>query len=221
MSGDITAGDGVLVYYDGTQFQMLTPARTPVITAGAIATAALADNAVDETKLKDALVGDFTEVTVAAGDSILLGDADDSGNTKRDTVQGILDLVTSISEADQTAIENETVEATYVPPDLLRHHPGIAKAWVKFQTDGTMDANYNILSITDNGTGDFTVNFTTAFSSANYACVGSVLISGTAERVVTFDAQVAGSCDLVVTDLNGAVTDAGVTAIMCSFFGDQ
>jgi len=61
-------------------------------TDGSIDTAHIAANAIDETKLKDALVADFTEVTVVAGDSILLGDASDSGNTKRDTVQGILDL---------------------------------------------------------------------------------------------------------------------------------
>mgnify|MGYP003646457343 CR=1 FL=1 len=58
-----------------------------------IATAKIVANAVDETKLKDALAADFTEVVVTASDSILLGDATDSGNTKRDTVQGILDLV--------------------------------------------------------------------------------------------------------------------------------
>ena len=62
------------------------------ISYGTVATAMIADNAVDETKLKDALVADFTEVTAAAGDSILLGDVSDSGNTKRDTIQGILDL---------------------------------------------------------------------------------------------------------------------------------
>jgi hypothetical protein len=58
-----------------------------------VTTAKIAANAVDETKLKDALVADFTEVVVTASDSILLGDATDSGNTKRDTVQGLLDLV--------------------------------------------------------------------------------------------------------------------------------
>ena len=52
----------------------------------------VSDNAIDETKLKDALIGDFTEVTVQASDSFLLGDGD--GTTKRDTVQGILDLAT-------------------------------------------------------------------------------------------------------------------------------
>jgi hypothetical protein len=67
---------------------------------GALATLAtvgngqIDNNSVDEDKLKDALIADFTEVTVASGDSLLLGDATDSGNTKRDTVQGILDLVT-------------------------------------------------------------------------------------------------------------------------------
>ena len=54
---------------------------------------ALSNNTVDETKLKDALVADFTEVTVATGDSLIFGDADGSGNTKRDTVQGVIDLV--------------------------------------------------------------------------------------------------------------------------------
>ncbi|MPY72155.1 MAG: hypothetical protein GEU92_19010 [Alphaproteobacteria bacterium] len=58
VAGDITAGDAVAVYYDGTQFQMLSPARTPVLTAGGIATAALADNAVTLAKLEDGTEGD-------------------------------------------------------------------------------------------------------------------------------------------------------------------
>lgn len=74
-------------------------ARDQVTTVGIadanITTAKIANNAVDETKLKDALVGDFSEVVVTAADSILLGDDTDSGNTKRDTVQGLLDLIPS------------------------------------------------------------------------------------------------------------------------------
>ncbi len=47
---------------------------------------------------------------------------------------------------------------------------GIAKAWVNFNGTGTVAirAQYNVSSITDNGTGDFTVNFTTALTDANY-----------------------------------------------------
>jgi hypothetical protein len=67
---------------------------------GELPTANIANNAVDETKLKDALIPDFTEVTVATGDSVIFGDATDSSYTKRDTVQGILDLAPQLS-ADQ------------------------------------------------------------------------------------------------------------------------
>lgn len=66
---------------------------TAKIAALAVTTAKIATNNIDETLIKDAFIADFTEVTVAAGDSILLGDVGDSGNTRRDTVQGILDLV--------------------------------------------------------------------------------------------------------------------------------
>ncbi len=44
------------------------------------------------------------------------------------------------------------------------------KAWVNFNGTGTVAirASYNVTSITDNGTGDYTVNFTTALADANY-----------------------------------------------------
>ena len=45
------------------------------------------------------------------------------------------------------------------------------KAWVNFNGTGTVAirAAGNVSSITDNGTGDYTVNFTTAFADANYS----------------------------------------------------
>jgi hypothetical protein len=48
---------------------------------------------------------------------------------------------------------------------------GLAKAWVNFNGTGTVAirASLNVSSITDNGTGDYTVNFTTAFADANYS----------------------------------------------------
>jgi hypothetical protein len=49
--------------------------------------------------------------------------------------------------------------------------PGTAKAWVNFNGTGTVAirASFNVSSITDNGTGDYTVNFTTAMPDANYS----------------------------------------------------
>ena len=49
-----------------------------------------------------------------------------------------------------------------------------ARAWVNFNGTGTVAirASGNVSSITDNGTGDYTVNFTTALVDANYALSG-------------------------------------------------
>jgi len=51
--------------------------------------------------------------------------------------------------------------------------PGAAKAWVNFNGTGTVAirASLNTSSITDNAAGDYTVNFTTSLSDANYSCV--------------------------------------------------
>lgn len=45
------------------------------------------------------------------------------------------------------------------------------RAWVNFNGTGTVAirASGNVSSITDNGTGDYTINFTTAMPDANYA----------------------------------------------------
>jgi len=45
------------------------------------------------------------------------------------------------------------------------------KAWVNFNGTGTVAIrdSFNVTSITDNGTGAYAVNFTTAMPDANYA----------------------------------------------------
>jgi len=46
----------------------------------------------------------------------------------------------------------------------------LCRAWVNFNGTGTVAirASFNVSSITDNGTGDYTVNFTNALADANY-----------------------------------------------------
>lgn len=61
-----------------------------------------------------------------------------------------------------------------------------ARAWVNFNGTGTVAirASGNVSSITDNGTGDYTVNFTTAMPDANYAVsVGGATSSQTFAQV--------------------------------------
>ena len=55
------------------------------------------------------------------------------------------------------------------------------RAWVNFNGTGTVAirASGNVSSITDIGTGDYTVNFTIAMEDANYAWVGSCMTHNT------------------------------------------
>jgi hypothetical protein len=54
------------------------------------------------------------------------------------------------------------------------------KAWVNFNGTGTVAirGGYNVSSITDNGTGDYTVNFSTAMPNANYSGVSGMTVDG-------------------------------------------
>ena len=61
-----------------------------------------------------------------------------------------------------------------------------ALAWVNFNGTGTVAirSSYNVSSITDNGTGDYTVNFTTALSDANYSASVTSGGSTTTDRTI-------------------------------------
>lgn len=59
------------------------------------------------------------------------------------------------------------------------------RAWVNFNGTGTVAirASYNVTSITDNGTGSYTLNFTTALPDTNYCC----LVGGGYDLIATSD----------------------------------
>ena len=59
---------------------------------------------------------------------------------------------------------------------------GRAKAWCCINAEGTETINdsFNVSSLTDNGTGDYVVNFSTAMANANY--VVSVNVSRAADN---------------------------------------
>ena len=64
---------------------------------------------------------------------------------------------------------------TWLNPDGTENYK--CRAWVNFNGTGTVAirASGNVSSITDNGTGDYTVNFTTAMPDANYAATFGVI----------------------------------------------
>jgi hypothetical protein len=100
-----------------------------------------------------------------------------------------------------------------------------AKAWVNFDgttnTGGncTIRADFNVSTVADNGTGDYTINFSTSLADENYSCVGAASTQGVNGGVswlpqttspTTIGTPLAGS-------LRGAVQAAGVGNIDSPF----
>jgi hypothetical protein len=76
--------------------------------------------------------------------------------------------------ADAAAMEAATANRL-VSADLQHRHPGHIKAWMVMNGSGTpaFIEDYGCTSITDNGTGDYTITFDTAFNAAaDYGCIG-------------------------------------------------
>ncbi len=92
---------------------------------------------------------------------------------------------------------------------------GIAKAWVNFNGTGTVAirGSFNVSSITDNGTGDYTVNFTTAMPNANFSTVataaGSETLSGTsgANIIAVAGTRTTSSYKILITSIAGVNFD--------------
>jgi hypothetical protein len=95
VAGDITADDIVELEHDGTNAQMLSPARTPVLTALAIKNAAIDTGAIDNTKLNKTAISGQSAVTPDAADYILIGDSSDSDNLKKALLSGVNAIILS------------------------------------------------------------------------------------------------------------------------------
>jgi len=156
-----------------------------------------------------------TERTVATGGStfehgLLFGDAVAEINNAN--------LFASTPATDQRQV-NEMVRS------LSADMPGgvdlsKAKAWVYFNGTGTIaiQASLNVESITDNGVGDYDVNFAIPFKTSNYAVVLA------AQPVATYDENLyvitleTSNCRIYNVNDGGTVKDS--EKVMAVFFGE-
>ena len=93
----------------------------------------------------------------------------------------------------------------------------VCKAWVNFNGTGTVAIrdSYNVSSITDRGTGLYTVTFATAMSNTSYTSAGNSMWLGTSSNrrvVITTQSTTESQCDSVVASTN-AVADADLITI--------
>lgn len=135
------------------------------------------------------------------------------------------DRTITVTAAVQSDQETATSTSVAVVPGVQQYHPCAAKAWLRWTTITTsaIAASYNVTSLTDNGTGDTTVNFTVAFSSGNYgAATCSYSISGTGGYSLTQynpTAPTGSAFRLLALTYGNVATDLLFNS--ASFFGDQ
>lgn len=88
----------------------------------------------------------------------------------------------------------------------------LCRAWVNFNGTGTVAirASFNVSSITDNGTGNYTVNFTNAMPDVNYAAeVTARLVGAQSTGNEVRENSTASTLNLITYNTNnGAVGDA-------------
>lgn len=101
-------------------------------------------------------------------------------------------------------------------------------AWAKYENDASIDESYNVSSVTDNGEGQQTVNFSTSCANNDYAVAAVCTYpSGTNSHFVSLgsrsngwnaNAQATGSCKLYTVYTEGSIQD--VKKIHAIFMGD-
>jgi len=78
----------------------------------------------------------------------------------------ITDKLTGKTSAGDVTITSEGGSAT------MQLQQGVAKAWVNHSEGTTVRDSFNIASITDDGTGKYTANYTNAMSNGDYTMSG-------------------------------------------------
>ena len=92
-----------------------------------------------------------------------------TGNFTPSTTQ----FLDSAGDANSSVVVNSTATGFAIGTGGI-NGAQLAKAWVNFNGTGTVAIrdSYNVSSITDNGVGDYTINYGTALNNSNYAISG-------------------------------------------------
>ena len=96
---------------------------------------------------------------------------------------------------------------------------GLAKAWINFNGTGTIAArdSLNVGSLTDNGVSDFTVNFSSSLSNADYnftfggnVADGTVIAINTGQSAPTSSAIRVRSYNVSFAGVDGSYINASI-----------
>ena len=127
-----------------------------------------------------------------------------------------------------SSLQVDNIQSYNANPPVIKSSSGaevgtFCRAWVNFNGTGTVAirASFNVSNITDNGVGNYMVNFTTAMPDANYSAVGGYGndsgSTGAGWWVSRLPTYATGSCQVLCgRPDNGNYADA--TIVSMSFF---
>jgi hypothetical protein len=179
-AGDIVAASVCFIIYDGTQFELVGAV------GGANINLAAGKTIVFEGTTNNDFETTLTVVDPTADRVVSLPDATDTlvGKATTDTLTNKTINASQIVNASITAAKLDGAQSGSAPIYG-------ARAWVNFDGTGVVAirASGNVSSITDNGTGNYTVNFTTAMQDTDYCALvtsdlatdGSAVTANTAD----------------------------------------
>jgi hypothetical protein len=139
----------------------------------------------------------FTTITTSG--SVAMGTPSTLTNTTTNSASG----TTHTHELTGELVETTSGSALYYG----------ARAFVNFNGTGTIAirASQNVSSITDNGTGDYTINFSTAIGSADYAAPASgentIGATRNGPSVINYHTFASGSLRILTNDNAGSALD--------------
>jgi len=106
-----------------------------------------------------------------------------------------------------------------VPSDTIVS--GTAKAWVNFNGTGTVAIRraFNVSSITDNGVGNYTVNFTNAMSDLGYVTTGSAWYPNVSSGMISIEGTPVSTAYMLVGVVTGSASGSlDASHIAVTFF---
>jgi len=229
LSGDVTMAN------DGAVTIAATAVENSMLANDAVGADELASNAVVNDSIASSAAINFSKMENLTASRLLVSDGSGDVSVSSVTTTNLTDLTDSgattlhshagggPTEAAQSDMEDSGAGNAnrYVSPEVFKYHRGSAKAWGKLLgSDASEMAEYNMDDGTYNGTGDYTLNWTTDFSSISY----SVVAMSDTVRLTTpqFAAPSAGATRVGTNDLLASgfpLRNSSATQVVA--FGDQ